>query len=316
MIDIINTLQLKRGKVLYALNNSMNKQIKSNSFYEYEHGVCDTCHQFLTDCVCDDIRALDNGGFEQNEFEFCEECYQPINDCVCHLYTDLDIDYNVPITKYIKTSKKSTKYKRSQYLRYYDAYIPSYPFIKNDFEYESYADLQKRVPVDNYTIEYKNTGSDITIIAPHGGTIEPGTTEVAKIIAQNSSYNYYSFIGINRKETDLHITSHKFDEPLCIDLVKRSKIVVAIHGYQDVKKQICLGGRDNRLKNKAFNKLSAAGFTSITEGHMYPGIHPTNICNLGKRKRGLQLELSNGIRKDPNEIKKVADVINTLLQYV
>ena len=114
MIDIINTLQLKRGKVLYALNNSMNKQIKSNSFYEYEHGVCDTCHQFLTDCVCDDIRALDNGGFEQNEFEFCEECYQPINDCVCHLYTDLDIDYNVPITKYIKTSKKSTKFKRSQ----------------------------------------------------------------------------------------------------------------------------------------------------------------------------------------------------------
>jgi phage replication-related protein YjqB (UPF0714/DUF867 family) len=38
----------------------------------------------------------------------------------------------------------------------------------------------------------------VAIIAPHGGKIEPGTSEIAKAIA-GSDYNLYLFEGIKRE---------------------------------------------------------------------------------------------------------------------
>jgi phage replication-related protein YjqB (UPF0714/DUF867 family) len=69
------------------------------------------------------------------------------------------------------------------------------------------------------------------LIAPHGGGIEPGTSEVADAIAA-TDFSFYAFEGIkadgNRR--DLHITSRRFDEPRCVDLVKASPQVISIHG--------------------------------------------------------------------------------------
>ena len=102
--------------------------------------------------------------------------------------------------------------------------------INND--YENFKELQKYEKENcDFKIEYKSVENKIIIIAPHGGTIEPKTTEIAKLIA-GDSFNYYSFIGIRRKtkeKKNLHITSDKFDEPIGDELVKKLEIVITIH---------------------------------------------------------------------------------------
>lgn len=55
------------------------------------------------------------------------------------------------------------------------------------------------------------------VIAPHGGGIEPGTSEVADAVAADD-FSFYAFEGIKSKNGDLHITSTRFDEPRCVTL--------------------------------------------------------------------------------------------------
>ena len=50
----------------------------------------------------------------------------------------------------------------------------------------------------DYQILLQDLGSDITIVAPHGGLIEPGTSLITKLIA-GDTYNYYCFEGIKKK---------------------------------------------------------------------------------------------------------------------
>ena len=65
----------------------------------------------------------------------------------------------------------------------------------------------------DYRIHTAPQPSPIVIIAPHGGAIEPGTSEIAAAIARNS-YSLYCFEGLkpDRPHADLHITSERFDE--------------------------------------------------------------------------------------------------------
>src|SRR5580693_5386201 len=67
------------------------------------------------------------------------------------------------------------------------------------------------------------------VIAPHGGGIEPGTSELADSIA-GADLSFYAFEGIKRTgNAVLHITSGRFDEPQGIALVAASPRVVALH---------------------------------------------------------------------------------------
>ena len=69
------------------------------------------------------------------------------------------------------------------------------------------------------------------IAAPHGGNIESGTTEIALAISHACSSSYYSFIG--KKEPDggdLHLTSHRFDEPIALQLAASHPRLLCVHG--------------------------------------------------------------------------------------
>jgi len=280
---------------------------RSKSFYDYESGVCDRCQQFLTDCVCNDIAALNKGGFNLEESGICEECFQSLDNCLCNLYTDTEVDHNYTYpVHYEKLQGKSFEFEK------YDDIIYKYGVISNPFEYDSFEDLKKKITSNHYTIEHVYTGSHISVIAPHGGCIEEGTTELAKMIAE-TEYNFYSFVGIGREETDLHITSHKFNEPTCIKLVEQSHTVISIHGCPGMDEKIYVGGRDAKLKKKVSKKLSLKGFKVYTEGHIYPGTHPENVCNLGLRKKGLQLEFTQGIRKNQEHLRTISKVVHQVL---
>ena len=60
-------------------------------------------------------------------------------------------------------------------------------------------------------------------MAPHGGGIEPGTTEIAEAVAGHE-HTFYSFSGVKaRGNSVLHITSSRFDEPEGIAIAKEFK---------------------------------------------------------------------------------------------
>jgi phage replication-related protein YjqB (UPF0714/DUF867 family) len=68
------------------------------------------------------------------------------------------------------------------------------------------------------------------IVAPHGGGIEPGTSEIGDATA-GAEYSFYAFEGLKSKgNSDLHITSTHFNEPVCLTVIAESDVVVTIHG--------------------------------------------------------------------------------------
>ena len=62
--------------------------------------------------------------------------------------------------------------------------------------YCCFAELKNHEELNkDYKISISDVGSGISIIAPHGGKIEPGTSDIARKIATERS-NYYCFEGI------------------------------------------------------------------------------------------------------------------------
>ncbi len=97
-------------------------------------------------------------------------------------------------------------------------------------KYRSYSELQKneRQGTD-YRIRVVDRGSSVVVVAPHGGEIEPGSSEIAASIA-GDTLSLYCFEGLvlDRKHGDLHLASERFDEPKGDTLARQSDIVVGI----------------------------------------------------------------------------------------
>ena len=77
--------------------------------------------------------------------------------------------------------------------------------------------------------------SSCVIVAPHGGTIEPGSAEIARAVAADK-FSWYLFESkriYDDNYVSLHITSHRFNEPVCMKLIERNDWVVTIHGCSD-----------------------------------------------------------------------------------
>lgn len=176
-----------------------------------------------------------------------------------------------------------------------------------DDKYKSFAEL-KRVEREgaDFGIRIERRPSPVAIIAPHGGEIEPGTSELTIAIASDR-YSYYCFEGRKRAgNRDLHITSARFDEPQALALVAAADYVVAIHGWRNTERLAYLGGLDVQMRARLEQSLNQSGFATATSGFDHlSGTNPANICNRGRRRMGVQLELSRGLR---NELR---DAINT-----
>jgi phage replication-related protein YjqB (UPF0714/DUF867 family) len=165
-------------------------------------------------------------------------------------------------------------------------------------KYTSFAHLARHEVEDRdfRVIQVDRPGSPAVILAPHGGEIEVGTSEIARLIA-GADHSLFCFEGLKSAghSRELHITSHRFDHPGCIALTGRRAVVVSIHGCRG-RAQIFLGGLDSMLIERLSHRLSLAGFDAVSGGHKYPGRHPFNICNRGLRSRGAQLEITYDLR--------------------
>lgn len=153
------------------------------------------------------------------------------------------------------------------------------------------------------------------IVAPHGGSIELNTSDIARAIA-GSEFSLYLFEGI--RPTDnyeaLHLTSHYFDEPRCLKILANCDDVITIHGCNVKGEVVLIGGLDIALAKELQTSITDAGVKCKVEGHAFPATNPKNICNRGRRKVGVQIELSLELRQSPNKHRLEAAIRKVLLQ--
>lgn len=166
-------------------------------------------------------------------------------------------------------------------------------------KYTSFAVLQaSEVAGTDYRVTVmRRDESGVLIIAPHGGSIEIGTSELATLIA-GKDYSLFTFDGLKARglNRDLHITSHNFDHPDCVALAAGHPVVLGVHGCKGDSTRVYVGGLDTELTAVLTARLIEAGLPASAEGHKYPGRNPRNICNRGARQRGAQLELTSDLR--------------------
>jgi phage replication-related protein YjqB (UPF0714/DUF867 family) len=133
-------------------------------------------------------------------------------------------------------------------------------------------------------------------VAPHGGGIERGTSELAEAIA-GTNLSFYAFEGIKHASNrHLHITSTRFDEQKCLALLARAERVIAIHGEDSQHEVVYPGGRDKDAGLRLEKELRDRSFRVSRNGPMHlQGTGPENICNRGTLNAGVRLELSDGL---------------------
>jgi len=96
----------------------------------------------------------------------------------------------------------------------------------------------------------------------------------------------------------LHISSNTYDEAIGVEASQNAFITVSIHGSKDRTEMVHIGGKHEVLKQKIREALTASGFAAeLTDLPGLRGISPENICNRCKGGKGVQLEISRGLRE-------------------
>lgn len=163
--------------------------------------------------------------------------------------------------------------------------------------YRSFKQLAAReIEGVDYRIRRRLGASGTSVVAIHGGGIEPGTTEIAEAVS-GLRHGFYTFSGIKpHGNAALHITSRLFDEPLVNGLAAEAAVILSIHGCGDSEPVVFYGGLFHQLAEGIGKRLVSAGFTA-RKSNRYPGINPHNICNRGRLGKGVQIEVSAGLRR-------------------
>lgn len=189
--------------------------------------------------------------------------------------------------------------------------------------YQNFAELAAAEREDtDYRIELLNRASPYTVMAIHGGKIEPGTSAVARAVA-GDDLNLYLFEGLKESGNfrDLHISSHEFDEPRALDLVGASRACITIHGFKERERNwVALGGHNDGLRGKIFAALIKTGLieqdVENPTGRL-PGVDPENIVNRCA-DGGVQIEISYRLRRllgmYPKHLKHFAEAIRHAIQ--
>ena len=172
---------------------------------------------------------------------------------------------------------------------------------------DTYQDLAElllhEVEGEAFRIRTVRRASPVLTMAPHGGTIEVGTSTIAEAIAEDS-FSFYSFeglVGAGEDETSsrLHVTSTQFDEPQVRALLKKADVVIAVHGADETREAFTMvGGRDRALGERIAEALREKGYDARLPRKGLHGIHPENIVNRGRSGAGVQLEVTRKLRDE------------------
>jgi phage replication-related protein YjqB (UPF0714/DUF867 family) len=156
-----------------------------------------------------------------------------------------------------------------------------------------------------------------TIIAPHGGGIEPGTSELCLAVAgyhpamlpetppAGVTYDYWMFEGLRPDENEkLHVTSTGCDDEIALSLCGGALRALSLHGFKlgpEEAHDVLVGGAaDETLRLDLRDALCRAGFQAVLPGPGDGELDGNKHCNIVNRTRlgaGFQLELSLPLRQ-------------------
>jgi phage replication-related protein YjqB (UPF0714/DUF867 family) len=154
------------------------------------------------------------------------------------------------------------------------------------------------------------------VLAPHGGGIEPGTSELCLAIAGyrpsdlsptgGAVHDHWMFEGLRPTgNAALHVTSTHCDDPVAWSLCGGARRAVSLHGCSpaqaglpDGSAAVLVGGRDGALKGALIDAFDAGGFDArdATAAPGLDGDDPANIVNRTLTGAGVQLELTTPLR--------------------
>jgi phage replication-related protein YjqB (UPF0714/DUF867 family) len=178
-------------------------------------------------------------------------------------------------------------------------------------EPRSYDEILKRghVPGRDFRIAFGDSKIELCLlVAPHGGGIEPGTSEIMRAVAEAGGWAWYEFAGFLRQgnKDALHITSTQFDEPTLNSMAPQAGFVVAFHGASESREPVVyVGGKWKRGRQTVCDAINSTvrdhgiRAVDVVDGDSNPhiqGLDDLNLTNRGKRAEGVQLEFSRGAR--------------------
>jgi phage replication-related protein YjqB (UPF0714/DUF867 family) len=157
-----------------------------------------------------------------------------------------------------------------------------------------------------------------TILAPHGGGIEPGTSELCLAVAgyhpanlpqippAGVTYDYWMLEGVrDRDNAELHVRSTGCDDGVAVSLCAGSLNALALHGFQpgppDMSEDdqvVLVGGGNAILQGYLLEGLRKAEFDArdASQHGELDGDATCNIVNHTLLGMGAQLELSTPLR--------------------
>lgn len=172
-------------------------------------------------------------------------------------------------------------------------------------------------PEGSFREEVRRGSSNAVVLAIHGGNLQPGTTELARAVA-GDTHSFYSFISLkDEADQSLFVHSHEFGEPQALEFVRDAEVVLSIHGCRGEEAFLRVGGLDESLRERIQAACHDSGF--VLDETEPRGIDPRNICNLGLQRKGVQVEVSRGLRdqifnpggtvRDTETFERLVDVL-------
>lgn len=154
----------------------------------------------------------------------------------------------------------------------------------------------------------------IAVIAPHGGGIEVGTSELCLAVAGYHPvtlaatppvHDYWMFEGLRPSNNDeLHVTSSHCDDPVALSVCGGSRRALGLHGCTPTQadlppgaKAVLVGGRDSTFKRYLLEELADFGAVDAAGRPSLNGNEPGNIANRTLLGRGGQLEITTPLRE-------------------
>ena len=188
----------------------------------------------------------------------------------------------------------------------------------NLVETVDYARRYRRQELFDDGLPHKCAVTKTTIIAPHGGGIEFGTSELCLAIAgyhpatlavppgTGVTYDYWMFEGLRAaNNSELHVTSTHCDDGVAVSLCAGALNALALHGcttsragLPDGAEVVLIGGRNATLKQRLLEEFAAVGMDAVNalDHESLNGDEPANITNRTLLGMGGHLELTVPLR--------------------
>lgn len=181
-----------------------------------------------------------------------------------------------------------------------------------------YGRRYRRHLIDDQSTSARTALIRTTVIAPHGGGIEAGTSELCLAIAgyhpadltptpaAGPVSDFWMFEGLRSSgNSSLHVTSTHCDDTVARAMCAGSLNVLSLHGCTAAQagleagaQAVLVGGLNSTFRQYLMEEFATAGIRAVTASgeEEIAGISPENICNRSMLGMGAQLEMTTELR--------------------